>query len=366
MKISAAKITWLVLGLTLLFLAALSGCAPLTYHSFDSGYAGLERRLNRAKTNGAVMHMVVVHGIGNHAVGYSQALADGLARELRLEELHDDVTNGLHSALGVTNWLREYTLSNDSRVIRFHEVTWTPTTTNIKAAAFVKDATLDPHRVWLNRTLKDTLMDESLPDAVLYMNPSFRRYMQEPILETMARVATNAGPGDAIVLVAQSLGSKMTFDTALEYASDTNVVRFTEKMTDIIMLANQLPLLHLAMASNLEAPYSMSNFVVLSRTNSWKHFQKHGWDTNSEDYDLRIVAATDPNDLLSYPLRRRDVAPGQNGGTNDIKVTVGNIYSHNAWAIPFLFENPESAHDNYPENAWLLRMLAHGYGREYP
>jgi len=362
MKLSAANITWLVAALTLLILVALSACVPLTYHHYEGDYAGLERRLERAKIHGAAMHIVTVHGIGNHDVGYSDALAQGLARQLRLLCLHDDVTNGLASSLGATNWLREYTLSNDNRVIRFHEVTWTPTTTNIKAMAFSNDLTLNPHRVLFNKRFKETLMDQSLPDAVLYMNPNFRPVMQEPILQTMERVASNTGPNDAIVLVAQSLGSKMTFDTALKYADDTNVVRFTAKMTDIIMLANQLPLLHLAMATDPSAPYSISNFVVLTRTNASKHFRKNNWDTNSEDYQLRIVAATDPNDLLSYPLLRRDVAPSQNGETNDVRVAISNIYSHNAWSILFAFEDPLSAHNNYPENEWLLKMLAHGYG----
>ena len=48
-------------------------------------------------------------------------------------------------------------------------------------------------------------------------------------------------------------------------------------------------------------------------------------------------------------------------GTN-LTVHLSNIYSHNAWEIPFLFEDPIGAHNNYPQNYWLMDKLVDGFG----
>ena len=115
----------------------------------------------------------------------------------------------------MTNWLTEYTYAAEERKVIFHEVTWSPTTTVIKQKAFTNDQTLNRHRVLINRDLKTSLLDDSLSDAVLYLNPSFRSAMQEPILQTIDLVVPQIGPHDHIVLITASLGSKMTFDTVL-------------------------------------------------------------------------------------------------------------------------------------------------------
>jgi len=352
----------------LLVAVCLSSCAPLLYHAHDSGYAGLDRRLGEAATNGGKMHIVVVHGIGDHAIGYSEPLADALAAQLKLASQNDSTTNDLINTNGitVTNFLREYSFRDGQRTIVFHEVTWTPTTTNIKVDAFAKDLTLNRHRVLVNRSLKTTLMDESLPDAVLYMNPGFRPRMQAPILDTIKRVGNTAGTNDVIVLIASSLGSKMIFDSAIESETNAHVERFIERTTDIIMLANQLPLLHLGSGTDVGNPSQPPDTAARKYLRSSKRLKtsrmaRRGPPANRHEAVIHVVAATDPNDLLSYPLTAADVVPDDNN-SGDVKVTVSNIYAHNAWSILFLFENPEAAHDNYDQNSWLIKKLVRGYG----
>jgi hypothetical protein len=209
-------------------------------------------------------------------------------------------------------------------------------------------------------------MDQALSDAVLYLNPAFRPRMQEPIFDAIQSVARQAGSNDVIVLIASSLGSKMIFDTAVNYETDTNVQRFAERTTDILMLANQLPLLHLGSGSGVGDPTQTTNtsaakFLRLSRQRKQSHIDKHGRPANSHASVIHVVAATDPNDLLSYPLSAADVVP-DDGNSGDIVIRVSNIYTHNAWVVPWLVENPEAAHDNYDLNSWLIKQLVRGYG----
>jgi hypothetical protein len=114
------------------------------------------------------------------------------------------------------------------------------------------------------------------------------------------------------------------------------------------MLANQIPLLNLG-----------------ARTNSLKAFlgksaqEKQGApDTEHVNKVINVVAATDPNDILSYPLRPEDVVPTEE---NDTSVVLSNIYSHNAWAILGFLVWPTSAHEDYDKNAWLINKLVKGY-----
>ena len=235
-------------------------------------------------------------------------------------------------------------------------------THSFKTNEFTKDRKLNPKRVLLNKDLKNQVMEEGLGDAILYLNPAFRPRMQEPILQTIHHVEKQAGPHDEIVLVASSLGSKMTFDTVAEWASEEKVQNFARRTTDIVMLANQLPLLHLANTNILLHPRktAVKEFVGLSREQRKKRpLPSEPEDTNR--FNINVVAATDPNDLLSYPLDDDDVKPENRDDENKVKIIVSNIYAHNAWAIPFLFENPGSAHAQYDENKWLVRQLVRGF-----
>jgi len=338
----------------------------LRYHDYDGSYPGLEKRLAEATETNAAMHIVVVHGIGIHAPGYATTLGDGLARQLNLAPLTNSPAMPLVSSKGVTNWIRDFSYENKNRKVIFHEVTWSPTTSSIKTNAFATDQKLDAHRVRINKAFKNQLMDSALSDALLYMNPTFRGTMQEPILQAIEQVAQETGSNDPIVLIASSLGSKMTFDTALAYERNAKVQHFTERTTDIIMLANQLPLLHLGTATDFEKEQLQGRdtvakqFLQKSRDDKETRANRERWRATRREATIHVVAATDPNDLLSYPLSRRDIVPDdENAG--GVRISMSNIYSHNARAILFVFENPAAAHENYDQNTWLLKKLVRGY-----
>jgi hypothetical protein len=201
----------------------------------------------------------------------------------------------------------------------------------------------------------------------LYLNPTLQTNMQKPIQQTIEYVVKNAGNDDDIVLVASSLGSKMTFDAVQRLGSES-ADEFAERTTDIIMLANQISLLNLGTRKishgTIEAPGgSLSNFLMRSQTfkaqrvRQRKRLPPSAVITNV----IHVVAATDPNDLLSFPLRDRDIPLPQTTDGTTIEIVGSNIYSHNAWAIPWLFANPLKAHNGHDQNRWLLKRLVKGF-----
>jgi hypothetical protein len=221
------------------------------------------------------------------------------------------------------------------------------------------------------------MMDEGVGDAMLYLNPVFRPKMQEPILQSI-KIVTDAvtNEDDQIVLVTHSLGSVMTFDTISTSINSDSVQKFADKTTDILMLANQIPLLNLALSTNILAGSSVSAqespikaFVRLSKKLKQERLTRRrnesgtvSRETTTNLFTVNLVAATDPNDILSWPLGTNDVMSVPDEATNsEIKISLANIYAHNAWGIPWIAENPESAHDNYQENDWLIRQLVRGF-----
>jgi hypothetical protein len=369
MKIKTMKLSRLSLAFSAVFLAAIliactqSGCVPLIAKCHEGRYDGLKNRIEMASASNATVHVLMVHGMGDHCPGEWNDFVERMADQLRLKSRGLIKTNYLSSSIGVTNLLRQFHYGAGTTNFVFYELTWTPTTIRYKTNAFTKDRTLNPDRLWLNNTLKHDMMDEGVGDAMLYLNPTFRSNMQEPILQAI-QIVTNAvtNEDDQIVLLTHSLGSVMIFDTIATHSDLPEVKTFADRTTDIFMLANQIPLLNLALSTNLQMTPSVSAqespiqaFVRLSK--SRKHVRladrrlKRGSvsrETTTNLFTINIIAATDPNDLLSWPLGTNDImsVPDQ-AADDDIKISLSNIYAHNAWGVPWLVENPETAHNNY-------------------
>jgi hypothetical protein len=348
------------------------GCVPFPYRCYDGSFAGLGQRLGESSGKNAVLHVLMVHGMGDHCPGYGDLLAANLSRELGLALAEAPRLLSLTSSLGVTNWLREFRYQSGSKVIQFHELTWTPTTFPLKVRAFDYDRRLASERVLLNRSLKHDVMDEGLGDALLYLNPSFREKMQEPIRQAIDLVAQQTHTNDNIVLIASSLGSKMTFDTVdqlVTSSTNTNAVHFSERTTDIIMLANQISLLSLATDTDLFATVhperSLPRFLEHSRklkNARRQRMEQHAESFPTNEITINVVAATDPNDLLSYPVSTNNVPA--NDVTNQVRIVVSNIYKYNASAFLGVFEHPLWAHTHYDQNSWLVKRLVRGFSAD--
>jgi hypothetical protein len=313
-------------------------------------------------------------GLGDTVPGYGDGFAKLVAQRFHLSGELNNVTNPIVSTTGVTNFLRTFDFTNtENGHLNFYEVTWSPTTSTIKSNQFYKDSQMSSNgnRLPFNGTVKQ-IVDTGFGDAVLYLNPSYHKQMQEPILTTIEKVAHEAtNDDDNVVFITHSLGSKMALDTLLENPRKQYVMDLTGKTTDIIMLANQLPLLDLGSdTSNRLAELQQSVPATSSVLTNFVNFagtQKRHRHAALPNYpDVNIVAATDPNDALSYPLAARtDVI-------NGIRVSFSDIYRYNSDGIftcfvlntldwPPLLESPLTAHTGYLDNMRLARKLVEGF-----
>jgi hypothetical protein len=214
-------------------------------------------------------------------------------------------------------------------------------------------------RATLNRGLKDNLLDDCFADALIYQGKS-----REAISEQMqAAIAAALSPGTSpsrarapLIVITDSLGSKITFDALYQMAAFGSggardaAANAIDRIAIVFMRANQLPLLALA-------DHSISPRAALTR-------DRFPADPVGEVLSLRqgaraptvsnrVVAFTDPNDLLSYILRPTSFASG--GQYDVIDVVVSNQPTYFG-----LLERPDLAHTSYSENPAVIRFIACG------
>jgi len=402
------------LGFVLVALVFSSGCKSIVPwpadRQSDGSYAGLRDRWRETTTEQGTLRIIMVHGMGGlgpDLPGYGDRFASGIASAFHVTKV-TDVTNDIvvtnlpisGASTSITNFLRIETFNNEkNNHLTFYEVTWSPMTTPIKTKAFAPDVKLDKDRLFANKEIKG-IIDQGFADAVLYLNPIYQKRMQEPIFRTLEQVRdASTNDADRIVFVTFSLGSKMTFDTISDNIDSPTVTDLEGKTTDIIMMANQVSLISLGITTNFDlgentrvARTSLSKFVKRVQQQRGAKMGKRpapppsGSGTNY--FTVNVVAATDPNDALSFPITPEDVGgESDTGATNGVRIAVANIYSHNTWLnnnwgflqsshwnqapsicpvywvtradVPLVLESP-MAHVDYDINHWLMRKLIYG------
>ncbi|RSZ57528.1 hypothetical protein HF313_26820 [Massilia atriviolacea] len=224
-------------------------------------------------------------------------------------------------------------------------------------------------RAALNRSLKDKLLDDCLADAVIYQGKAreaINQRMQAAILQAVGATSGVARAPEGgqtppepvpLVLITDSLGSKVTFDAIFRLAEtpgvSTAALQVFNRIPLIFMRANQLPLLRLA-EMDLDggmAPPGPGDFPAdpIQALVERSRMQGFGKPTDVPT----VVAFTDPNDLLSYTLARSPF--GARATYPIIDVVVSNAPTYLG-----LLELPTTAHTNYPRNTTVQRMIACG------
>jgi hypothetical protein len=268
--------------------------------------------------------------------------------------------------------------------VRFTALAWSPLTANLKnRLAYDNTGTQNdcsqpgnaetnckPRRAYFNASLKDTLMNDCLSDAMIYQGFSHQA-MKGAMVQTMKQVieeqdATAGGSPGPLVVVSASLGSKLVFDSLNDMLSrpkDDPLAlvgqRAAARLGLVFMAGNQIPILGLADEPNGKAPGakaaglpvdSLQRFLVLRRGD--------GVQRRKALTKLKLVAFTDPNDLLSYRLLRADYV--------STDVDLANVLVSNRPAWFGLFEDPLGAHLGYMENPELHRLITWGWNRSSP
>jgi hypothetical protein len=333
--------------------------------------------------------VLYVHGIGTHEPGHGTALRQNLARSLGLDIRAPRPKRIVvaHPAfpgqdLGEINVTR-LTDEGRRRDLLFWELTWSPITQPDKdLVAFDKEQEYVLRRAAVNQAMRSFVNDVA-PDPLAYAGQK-----REPILtavtqamcwmvsvswsdlpeETTGRACNVAQPGmgdrgtvDDFVFVTHSLGSRVTLDalqrlTNQPLTDDPRVRRaaaaFKDREIQVFMLSNQLPLLEAGREGQ-------------TVTGQIPAFCGPGAPRAGERFfgTTRIVAFSDPNDLMSYPVPDR-FAERQIDSRLCPEITnvTINVAAVNSLLGLGELANPLSAHVGYDADERVGGLIARGAG----
>jgi hypothetical protein len=334
----------------------------------DAKFPGITGEWSSRHSND--VRVLFVHGICTHCEeGWISAGWDKMMKGYFPSET---MTSGPKQTVGPVQIIdHEYQIGSNKISGRF--LIWSPLTTADKAKLNYDNLPTDSPRpgefAWkrakINGELKATLLNDCLADAVIYAGyrgTEIQEAMQNAIcaaLDGTPGVGTCTFPptyrhgNRRIVIVTESLGSRMVFDAISALKIDAQrkgtTASFEEAVapiTQIYMLANQLPILALARPAPVQAasttdastsptPALATALSVLSEARVY-HQGRHPDEPQTPK--LTLVAFTDPNDLLSYRLRQNDPAVS---GTD---TRVANVITSDDTTYFGQVENPLTAH----------------------
>lgn len=338
-----------------------------------------------------LVKLMFVHGIGSQTPGYSGRAVANLTSELGVKvvspqiksvELTDPDFPG--ESLG-TLTAQRFTDNNRERELVVYELTWSGVSDRARAdLQFDSSEVHTRHRAPLNRMGK-AFINDRLVDPLVYVGAGRNKILSAvrqgmcwanstdwdafPQTPVQCRLDDplygSRLPLDRFFFVTHSLGSRIVLD-ALETSAEgiyaqleserdrtpflTNLQNHT---VTVFMLANQLPLLQAGFP-----PAPVTGQIAAYCT------------PEGPLYGRRIIARTqlvafsDPNDLLSYPISDDFV---QNGIDSRLCPTVVNMSLN----IPHLtrvagrdvFADPLSAHTRYNEDERVIGLMTGGLGR---
>jgi hypothetical protein len=274
--------------------------------------------------------VLYVHGIGTHDPGHGTALRQNLANALgldiraprpkRIVIAHPQFPSQDLGEINVTRLTDE----GRRRDLLFFELTWSPITRPDKELiAFDKEQDYVLRRAAMNQAMR-SFVNDIAPDPLAYAGQK-----REPILVSVSQSIcwvvsrswnelpeltenTWCGPElpgigsrvtmDDFVLITHSLGSRATLDamqrlTNLPVTEDPRLRQiaddFKSREVQVFMLSNQLPLLE-AGREGQQVVGQIGAYCGPGATKPGRFFAK-----------TQIIAFSDPNDLMSYPVPDR-------------------------------------------------------------
>ncbi|MBI2253242.1 MAG: hypothetical protein HYU58_01340 [Proteobacteria bacterium] len=340
--------------------------------------------------------VLLVHGMCSH--GYKDWV----------KPTNANLVKAIETSLGVTSWPIEtepeatrIDLVNGGeyykKVYRFgttrlttHAIVWSPVTKPFKkalcydvedktrAASCTKDdGEYSYDRVAINSALKDILLNDCLADAVIYAGKAGGR-IQATLADGLQRVFDASDNNDPLFLISESLGSKMLFDTVMKLGPARDQLSTAEatkrtvlaaelvpRLVELFMGANQMPLL--ALAENADPDFATEGMTPSTEGDSLEAFARLYQKMKDERLNnlaltpdqkrikLHVTAFSDPNDLLSYPLRDKD-----KNKMDALSYAVTDVIVSNSPGILGVLENPLEAHQGYRSNPEVLSIIACG------
>jgi hypothetical protein len=364
---------------------AFSGIMPMLER--QAGYPPL----GQAGPERPILKVIMIHGVGTHVPGHAARLSANLAQALGLSVVAPEAKAFQVEApafpgetLGTLTVTRHTNVARDREML-FFELTWSPISQPAKdAIAFDSTAVYGHRRASLNNVFKHFINDVA-PDPLVYTGTG-RERIQTTVGQALCwalsadwqglpdgqQLCTPDNPAfasrldvDEFAFITHSLGSRITTDglqrltqVIEQVGTDRPEVRrlteaFRERDVKVFMLANQLPLLQ----SGLE-PVTVQDQVSA-------FCQPEGPDfANRLFQETELIAFSDPNDLLSYPIPDAFVRSHVDSRLcpKQVNVTI-NIAPVTDLLGVGQFANPMSAHVDYDNDERVIGLITHGIGQ---
>jgi hypothetical protein len=328
-----------------------------------------------ARADGRTADVLLVHGMCTHDASWAAQVVAQLAQALTDATTPADARPRTVPRPAVDPQIQivPSTVETPAGRLRFDALVWSPLTVPLKRQLCYDQTDKSPIcageppypfiRARINARVKDVLIDDCLPDPLIYQGVArdeIQRRMRDAILQVLA--ASDAPAGLPLMVVSESLGSKILFDTLLGMTHEETgsrasqvAVRAVDRLRFLVMAANPIPLLSLADQQITGGDAGAVRQVVPVPPDSLQVLLQERLARRPRSLlnpSLTLVALTDPNDLLSYTL------PAERYASED--VTVYNILVSNAPTWLGLLERPDRAHLDYLDNPDVGRLIACG------
>lgn len=354
--------------LGLLLMVLLSGCttpySPPVVVKGSPGFQGIVDQLDPS----APLDVVLVHGMCTHDESWAYEAMDEILKaiDINIKPSKEAALTAQSTAMQKIQVIQREA-DTASGKLRFTALVWSKLTEPLKQQLLF-DMTGTPSDCWsaddcrptrarLNGDFKDKLLNDCLADALAYEGVS-RPVIRRAIVSVLAQVLAESHTSRPLVLVSDSLGSKIVFDALSDMldgaslASTQAVGRNTaSRMGLVFMNANQLPILGLADQNVSQPPpeFAAEPIPVDPLKRYLTARRQQGLAA------LTVVAFTDPNDLLSYRL-----LPSKYAGEN---VLIADVLVSNTKTYFGLVSRPDTAHLGYSTNPDVARFIACGHER---
>jgi hypothetical protein len=331
-----------------------------------------------ALNGGKPVDVLMVHGMCTHYASWATDVVRSLTQAINANTPAPEQMGRPRAPEGIE--IVPVSVGTPAGPLRFDGLIWSPLTQQLKRQLCYDQTTkselcqgtppFTPTRARINARLKDYLIDDCIPDALIYQGVS-RDLMQQQMRDAVMQVLDAGGnaPDVPLVIVAESMGSKYLFDTLLRMAQEpagsravTVARQAIARMQFLVMAGNQIPMLALADqqagggVSTVTAPRLPPTPPERDSLQQLLQLRRLGMPgaaaPRTAPGTLVLVAFTDPSDVLSYTLQTERYA--QEGAK------VFNILVSNAPIWLGILERPDTAHLNYLDNPDVGRLIACG------
>jgi hypothetical protein len=377
--------------------ALLGGCATVQVDPQTAKRNGIA---TVAESVGEV-DVIMIHGMSyedkSWAAATNAALADALGGSFDATEFAK--TPGIDlGEQGAKLFLGSIVYGKSA--IHTYAILWSPITVPFKRALCYDVSTANPpvcptangeSRALLNGFFKSTLLDGALSDVVFYLGDEWggihairsavteavriilsggkRSNSETHLVEAME---TRSAP---LFIMTESLGSKILWDSINGLACTSSdqgrnaLIKALGRVDEVFMAANQIPILSPTESAapaadcvkRLDESLNQAN-KPLSGLRGFSALVRAGKKKkrDGEVEPLKIIAFSDPNDILSYKLRPYFVAECSADPTLCNLADVVDVGPHNDTNWFGLVENPATAHTSYWNTPFVKRVLKCG------